>query len=340
MEKEELGGREVFLTERAELRKKNQQEYERGFTDGMHIDPKAVDFLNEITTSLEKSSLTSIFSEYLVKSGVSLDRANHTVLDSIKTRHLLREGTAAFYIALTNDITLSEAEEDIFAAKKRHFETGHIPESLLMKIRLFLIHELCHAFSRNRIFTKDANNSQALVSAESGFSVRETVIRQPARRFGTEKGKSVLFEALNEGVTQRVAEEVFLELHLRLGKGKEAKEFLGDFIEGSVHRAWRYSVYANQVESMCERVSEYVGVPQDIVWGAFKRGYFAKPELFVQETIDLFESTFGPGFLNSYSQLGNKTPMRALGEFDMRSNMAPLDEYAEKWKIHLGIVRE
>lgn len=339
MSEEKMGGYEARLTKRAERRQNNQLGYESGYSKGQaEFHPENVELANELLLSIDKQQLTDVLSDYLRKAGVPLENANTAALQEITARPMKNsEETVAFYAAFTNQITLSTTDKDFLKAKEFRSQDQTIPGELFMKMQLFFIHETCHAFSRNRISTKDANNSQALIRTEGGYGIKEGIIRQSARQFGTAKGRSSLFEALNEGVTQRVAEEVFLELARRTGSGGKAERFLKDFINDSAQHLWRYSIYGNQVDSMCEQIATYMGVTKDVVWDAFKRGYFAKPELFAEETTKLFRETFGDNFLDEYSKLSNKTPLGTLGRFDRKAGFSHPEEYAKKWLDHLGI---
>lgn len=338
MSEEKIGGYEAHLTKRAERRQSNQLAYESGYSKGQaEFHPENVEIANELLSSVDRKQLTDIFLDYLRKAGVPLENANTSVLQEIMVRPMKNEETVAFYVSFTNQITLSTTDKDFLKAKESRNKEQRIPGELLMKMQLFFIHETCHALSRNRISTKDSNNSQSLITTEVGYEIKEGVIRQSARQFGTAKGRTSLFEALNEGVTQRVAEEVFVELARRTGNGGHAEKFLGDFITDNAQHLWRYSIYGNQVDGMCEQIAVYTGVEKTTVWDAFKRGYFAKPELFVKETIELFRETFGENFLDEYSKLSNKTSLDMLGRFDGQAGFSHPEKYAKKWLEHLGV---
>lgn len=336
-----MGGHENRLTDRARQRQSNQSLYENAFNEGTSEQrPEEVAVVNELLIAVDRKELTNVFFDYLRKSGVPLENANIAVFENIKSRPLEDEEMYAAFNNFLNIIVFSTKQESFLEAKDCLSQGKPIPPEVSMTMQLQLVHEMCHAFSRNRIFTKDKNNSQVSVTSESGYGMMKSVIRQPARKFGTERHAGGFFQALNEGVTQRIAEEVFLELARRTGKGSVAEKFLASSITRTAEGLSQYAIYGNQVEGICEQIAAYTGVTQDDVWNAFKRGYFAKPELFAEETVGLFEETFGKEFLDEYSKLDNKTPLEGLARFDAKYGFpAPSAESAEKWLRHLGIER-
>ena len=222
----------------------------------------------------------------------------------------------------------------------QHHKAGEkIPESLLMKTQLFFIHEACHTFSRIRLSSVDVSSTRSVYTQEIGYEKTRGILRQPSGPDGNSriKGTHRSFEALNEGVTQRIAEEIFVEYTKRIGESGAGAAFIKEFNTKNAADLWKYSIYMNEVDTMCERIGEYVGMPKEKVWEGFKRGYFEDPRLFSEEVIELFKQTFGEDFLEEYSKIGNKTDTADLGRFDGKYGVPHPGEYAEKWLGYLGI---
>ncbi len=306
-----LGGYESKLTPRAERKQREAIEYERGWSEGdAQARPQALKFAENI-------------------------------IKTIKFTRPLEDRSAAGYDAFTNHIALSTRSVEFMEAKKFFSEGHEVAKDLLLEIQLFLIHELSHLFSRVRFSSKDTSNASTIVKAESGYKISELRLRQPMRpeKSGTFTKSRSSFEAFNEGVTQRIAEEVFLEYGKRTGTSKEIERLLTIINERNAQNLWRYTIYENEVDSMCEQIGMYVGIPKETVWQSIKRGYFEEPQLFHEETLELFKETFGSSFLEEYRPLGNTTPTKTLGQFDGKYIPTPPEEYAEKWLQHLGITK-
>jgi hypothetical protein len=174
---------------------------------------------------------------------------------------------------------------------------------------------------KNFVYSQDVGYSTSKISRENGEPVSQVK----------------LFEVFNEGVTQRIAEEVFLEYSKRAGISEEIKSFLIKL--NSSPSSLQYRIYENQVDLICERIGDYVGIPKDVVWEGFKRGYFEKPELFHKETLELFRDTFGDDFLDNYMKFDYDTPMSELAKFDATNNFKPVSGYSDKWLKCLGIFK-
>lgn len=338
MKGDKIGGYQSDLTPRIKLRQRLLEEAEGEESKSQaELSPENKILVNRLVDSLGVTELKNVFKDYLRKSGVPAENLNEEVLDDVLARPL--EGGTATYSAFLNRITVSITDEDFVSLKRVFEQRGVIPKVLRMKMELALMHELCHAFSRVRYLSKDARNSQSIVTAESGYTFNKSVIRQSMRpeKIGTRKEFLFSLEAFNEGVTQRIAEEAYLEYGRRIGLSSETEHFLGSYVRSGVRKFDRYTIYMNQVENMCECIARYIGVRKEDVWNSFKRGYFEKPQLFHEETAALFKETFGENFLSEYEKFNNETPIDEIGEFDDRYGFSHPDEYAGKWLNHLGI---
>ncbi|MBI5457459.1 hypothetical protein HY971_01915 [Candidatus Kaiserbacteria bacterium] len=331
---EKIGGYDAKLTPRTRQMRDENIAYYEGYESGQaDFHPENVELAKEILGSLDMKVLKAIFREHLLKSGVPLENSNEAVLDRIFVYPM--ESNIAEYQSFENVMSFSTSDKHFLEAKLHKTEQRTIPQELLMKMQLFFIHEACHVFSRERIYSTDVNAPQSRLHQDSGY-------RMANYTYGEHESTRLIsssFEAFNEGVTQRIAEEIFLEYHRRAGKSGEADCKLGTFTREQSKSYWSYFLYSNQVGSMCDSIAEYTGVPAEEVWKSFKRGYFEKPELFHEETAELFEETFGKDFLAEYSKMGRTTPVRDLARFDAKYKLLDPDRYTEKWLRHLGIVK-
>jgi hypothetical protein len=330
MRREKLGGYKADLIKPVKEIRDEQVAYLKGYDRGYsEHSPEDIELAKVLIESIDTKQLVDVFHEYLLKSGVHPQNANTKVLEKVVVRPMHIDTLIAYFDPFMNEIILSSTEKEFMQAKTFSDRGEDIPNDLFMKFQLFLIHEACHAFGRNRITTEVLPTLQLSMKTESGYERKENITPVSS----SDKAKvRVSLEALNEGITQRIAEEVFLELAQRTGQGGEARKFLSEFITHQAESLWTYSLYGNQVENICEQIALYTGVKDKAaVWDAFKRGYFAKPELFTEEVIELFQETFGTDFLKSYAK---------IARFDKKSGFSHPKEYAQKWLEQLGISTE
>ncbi len=322
MKEEKIGGYDTRLNRRHQQYRENIQEYESGWGEGQKgARPEEVEFVNKILESIDREQLKDVFLDELRRSGVRVEDANTEALNQIFLRPF--DHAAAMYNILLNTIQISVKSKEI---AEKELSSGAVPESIVKEMQLLFIHEACHAFSRNRL--RSLGKTTGKMSVESGYSTAE------ANPLKSGKANKTL-EAFNEGVTQRIAEEVFLEYSKRMGN--PADEFLSEALNRHQENFWNYYIFGNQVDQMCEHIARYVGVPKDTVWESVKRGYFERPELFNEETVELFAQTFGEDFLEEYSKFNVKTSIKTLARFDKVHGFTHPHEYAERWKQHLGI---
>ncbi|HEV3245468.1 MAG TPA: hypothetical protein VG102_03845 [Candidatus Paceibacterota bacterium] len=329
--KEKIGGYDAELNPRAkEMRDESIDSY-AGYSDGYaEAHSEAAALAKEVLDSFHMGTLKDVFREYLQKSGVPLENTNDEVFDRIFLYPLA--DADAEYRGLENILLLSTKSKFFETAKADLAEGRPIREELLMEMQLFFVHEICHAFSRVRVSSVDTDEPQSRIREEAGYGTHEYNEAQP----GTLSAN--LYEALNEGMTQRIAEEVFLEYQQRVGKSGTAKRMLRSHVTEAAKELWTYSIFSSEVDSMCAAIGNYAGIPKEEVWKAFKKGYFEDPRLFEDETVELFEETFGKDFLASYEALKRDTETSGakLGEFDATHGFADPRQYAEKWLRHLG----
>lgn len=338
MSEGKIGGYESNLTPRAKQKLQSNLNYERGWDAGERdARPEDVRLREELAASIDVQKLEQVFIQYLTKSGVPAANINRSGVEKMVTRPM--KDASASYTAFTNRIALSTKDETFISAKQFSEKGGHLPQSLLMKVQLFLIHEICHAFSVIRLSAEDIEGTENVILKEDvGYAKKESVLGE-AGETPPEQPSAKRLEAFNEGVTQRVAEEIFVEYAKQTGARKGLDE-LEKYIRDQSKNLWQYSIYGNQIDTMCERIGEYVGVPKKVVWDAIKRGYFENPRLFEEETAELFKETFGENFLDRYATMENNTPVKDLGRFDGDYKIPHPEGYADRWLKHLAIKPE
>lgn len=179
------------------------------------------------------------------------------------------------------------------------------------------------------------NNQRSLWKTETGYERGEDLTIKSMRPEKRGRGRqiSTLLEAFNEGVTQRITEEIFLQYGKSVGKAEVYKKHLAKRIREHKEGLWRYYVYGNQVDFICTKIAAYTGESKDDVWRKVKKGYFNSPE----DIIDLIKESLGVSFFEQYSKIGNGTPLKDIFYFDGNNNIPFADEYIDAWEMGLGL---
>lgn len=342
MERLSLGGRESSISKRdRKVHKIVASAQEQDHEEIVANNPEAIAMIHAAFVSLDKRAIKDVLVQELERSGVPLSRANFAALESF-----LASPTgdfAAQYDSLTNKILVATGTDFFDKGSIQKFgESGQIDRWQSLYLQKLLIHEFCHALSYVRVTSKDINNAQIETSNESGYSVELTRDRVPSRPEKNPSSKRTLkvLEAFNEGVTERIADEVFMEYMRRIGKSEDGRDFLSIVVKNEVDAGSEYYRFGNQVEHICDRIAQYVGLPKDDVWRAIKRGYFAQPEMYEEETIELLAETFGEDFLLELGRLHANSSATDIGDFDTEYLVPFPRTYTAKWLAHLGAGEE
>mgnify|MGYP001571945115 CR=1 FL=1 len=338
MAEEKVGGYDISLTPRVALNRDRVRAHQTHLSSReAERSPDDARLAEHILSTLDISSLQNIFLEYLDKAGVPAQNANLEALEKIHIRPF--QGLAGVYGTFLNHTAFSIVGSLFVEAKRFLAEGKQIPEDVVLELQLTLIHEMSHIFSRNRISSKDKNNSQSTVTEESGYSSGTYDIRQsmmPNKRGKKVRDISSTFEALNEGVTQRIAEEIFLEYGRKVGKYNTYKQHLAKGLQKQRKSFSNYYLFGNQVDSICVRVAEYTGGTKKDIWEKIKRGYFNSPN----DILTQLEGVFGSGFIEEYKTIGGTSKQQKLAAFDRKNDFSHPTNYAETWLADLGIEQE
>lgn len=148
-------------------------------------------------------------------------------------------------------------------------------------------YELLSTFVHERIHARGFNTFR-LVAVHK----RRTgeILKPSSLRMGYEDYVTKEFLGFNEGVTELIAEEAYLELIKRQGVSK----FLSGKVEEGKrwYAGYEYHVYEKEKEEVRGFISEFAQtfqIPERVVWGAVKRGYFEGldlKEIFAELTPD------------------------------------------------------
>ncbi|MFZ2593819.1 MAG: hypothetical protein WAX38_03555 [Minisyncoccia bacterium] len=322
------GERNAFLTDAYE------KSYSRALREHHPEIGKTIEYIRQ---SIDWEILMPLLIARLRDAGVPEERFNLGPLTSEMPARPT-DDYAAVYNAISNTVGFSSFDDNFMAAVRLLKKNGSLPRLLTMKIQLVMIHEICHALSENTIKSQSVNKNQVRMSGKSGFSQVFDITEKTKR--GNEKKRQPIkfYEALNEAVTQRLAEEIMVE-YSRIAEVKHGEHFVASFIEKMSKRLWSYTIFANQLDNICKRVAEQSGKTQEEIWRNFKRAYFKNPESFIAETQAVLENIYGQDFWKKYQRFGNGESMQGIGAFDSEHEFLHPRTYPERWLAQLGIAK-
>jgi hypothetical protein len=330
--KEEPGGYHAELTPAARKELELVNVYDAAFAQAVRErDPETQVTLDHIVASIDWKVMGPILEEYLADAGVPAERMNRGWMDNL--RAFAGGQGLGMYSPHNNAITIASNDPSFQLAQRLLKERGFIPKLVLMKAQLVLVHEVCHAISEIRVTTHDIGTQQTLIRQRGGFHDAFGVLGKEHKGTPT----NVAFnEALNEAVTQRLAEEIYLTYTRRVAP-ERADHFMRSFVENKAKRLWGYTIFASQLDSLCRALAEHTAETPEVVWGKFKRAYFNNPQGFLEDTQRVLEKIYGEDFWKRYSTMGNKTDLRDLARFDVDTGFAHPKTYPARWLAQLGV---
>lgn len=296
--------------------------------------PEATQLLDSIVDEIDQEALKDISAEYAQRAGVESRRLNHVERDRIFMLDEKDFPAAAVmaYNTFSNSIGVNTP---YFDARFREHE-----EHILATFSRLYIHEQTHASGVvGCVVLEEGGGGQeenTEIRIGTGFDV---MYKKMSSRTGDGYGESRIFELFNEGITERISDEVFLEYVRRT-----APEWIGGVSEAAsliestmLHDRTSYGAARHFLMALTSALAEGVGVPEDVVWRGFVRQYYSG-ELRQDEIIDLLDRTFGPEFSHTLMNVKSAADIRELAlKFPAISAQYP--GIAERWLERLHIAR-
>lgn len=309
---------------------------EKAIADAIDFDKEGFAVMREYIKTLDIDLIANLYAHEAEKAGVPRENINTEALKRIIGLPVEQDLFGA-YMPDHNQIILSTRYENTKEYIDLKNRAEEIPESVELNLRLLTLHEITHAMASNRHISKDANNQSTHTYFHNGYHQTTRTERHPSRPEKSSKYKAIeRFELLNEGVTQRIAEEVFVKY------GKEKNEYLSDVymsarLQHEVMRGSGHAFFGYVVDSICERIASETGSTKDVIWDAVKRGYFQDPAQFLDVYKEPILTVFGPDFLKDLGSLTGNTPPSGIQAFGNKYNLMDYDTYIDRWHASLGI---
>lgn len=245
--------------------------------------PESYSCFKGLLGKIEKDTLWDVYKHYAEKSGVPKGVLNN-ILDRIYLGELPDE-VGAHFDFLSNAIVFNEK----------------IVQNLSQEEFLLLLsHELVHATSYVNIFE---SKEEKEISVDVGFQ------------------NSSAWVGFNEGVTERLAQEISIEYSRR--SGEDTTEVRKKIV-ATGERMFLYSIFMSHVGEIARRIDENAGLEQGTAWRAMIKGAFTGELLKSPQLEELLKETFGLDFVNRYEKIGLLSSFKDLGEFDSNYEMRPL----------------
>ncbi len=326
------GGRSVFIDKIFEQKSLNTLFLEQQECASQY--PETYAHLNNIKESLDLKTLTDIFREYARKSGVDESILNIPTIDNI---FLLLDMTIPnAQMAYTQSQNTIKVNVPYFDER---FKDENMPDKNVEAHFLQgIIHEYSHAVGVGEcIIANDVETSTSVSYLLSGvsrqYNVEETTLDGTIKT----KNKSLAFRMLDEGITERLSQEILIE-YLKRTEYKMPYD-LKSVYENIRHEMKTekegYAPIRHLLMAFTNALAIEAGVPEDVVWNGMVREYFAG-ELYSSELIDLFNETFGSDFGRRLMNVQDGTDIRELAlAFPKISVHYP--ETAKRWLDHLKI---
>jgi len=275
-------------------------------------DPELLGLLEKIDFNL----LGNIFREVGRSCGINGDKINF--LNPERIAHIsINAGTLAELASELNIIAVDPREF------KKYMEERGLPIDLALLA--IVVHEEAHAVSR-RVCEEFGSGKEVRVGYE--HSMRPDEMRMAELLGG--KAKTV-FEVFNEGVTEKFAEEVFLEYIRRSSyiNINDAEVFLKNYRQNASNNL---SLAKALVDTLIQRIGRETEINQKLVWQSLVRGLFEAESFIDEELRVLFAEMFSPDFLRRLSRLpqDKKEMKRMEGEIKGKSIRALITYLSRK----------
>lgn len=229
----------------------------------------------EIVNSINEELLRDIFAEYFQKAGSDISTMNWIP---------------------HNEVTIAPSPGDEYLDKAESISGSYDQER---GIRLFpqflkgdpseilwtLIHEQLHAISavksRTMIEFDDTGNLYGEINHKSGLR-RVTATQQKSQVEITQN----LYEAINEGITELIAEKIFREYLKRSGDGAEST--FGDWQKATARRyvMREYRYYWQFAQLYIALIAAVTEVPEEVAEKAILRSYLRNGDILPPELVE------------------------------------------------------
>lgn len=278
-----VGGRDARYEPASKERVRTQwAHFERVAAETREKYPQTVARLESIVESVSFETVADIFREYMVKSGLNPDRTNV----------LSRKDCFVAEIA-----RLTDSKDELYAAGyEPHFNVIVMDPSIVgMKIGFpvteqaqlnedvevvaILFHELTHAAARNSSLV--APDGDALLEVTSnGLAHKASKMQYDSEGNHLSKQEVVaLYVAFNEGVTERISDEVLFEYARRQSFAKEhastRSALYSVVVDGERGDRGGYAPMRLLVTGLVNAIAHHAKLPEEVVWGGIKRQYFS-----------------------------------------------------------------
>jgi len=110
-------------------------------------------------------------------------------------------------------------------------------------------------------------------------------------------------DLFNEGVTDKIGEEVFQKYIERTGDRSSFAD-----AEGNISYETGYISATMFVDAFCQKVALHVGVPTETVWNAVKQGYFTGEDLQLEKFQKMFSEVLERATLEDISKTSPSDP--------------------------------
>jgi len=245
--------------------------------------------LKELLDKVDFDTLRDILKEIADRSGVNTERLNF--IDPKRIYHLQSQlKLQAAYSGKRRAIFINNVEIDD-AADKFGFSR-----------ELGLVHALCHeevhATSKNECRSISREN-KLIEEVTIGYLAHRTTWAEP---INIKEKEEIFYSLFNEGVTEKLAQEVFAEYLRRTGgAGSEAaKQILKTYKENPA-AASKYWEASALVDFLVEKISEKCALEKQRVWQAFVEGMYKGGALEDEEVKNGFDEIIGSGMLKKIS---------------------------------------
>lgn len=297
-----IGGRTIDVpTKRQEFIKESFSKFKENAKICREKYPEKVKMIERFIDSVDPITLEDVFREYAQKSGVSAERFNFVHPDQI--------------LIVDEDVIVGE--HGVLPPKLSYLpelnailinckSVGDIENDLDARIRFLhgLIHEYAHAtganFFRKTLIEDDTKDELQINSSyRSGVDeLHQNAFYQggdPPSVFRMDSGN--LHTILNEGITDRVADEALLEyLKRNLSDAALTREKALSFLREYSLVENPYALDRTIVDAVVSGMSITQSIPKETIWRGFIRHYYRGESLLEPELEEALEEATSPEF--------------------------------------------